>query len=259
MDENNSKLPLDLTEVANKTYDDLASKPFKSTGNAGSTIIDFLHNFILYPLQKYNIYATQKLKKYEEEVINRANKIPNSHLTYPRINILGPTIEGLKYNLNEDYIKECFTNILIADMDNRKQDKVLPSYIGIVNELSRNDAKMLKFFKKNDIHIAPILKFKYIFDSGGFVYPTNNLALLYNEEDIVLEAVVLDNLCRLKLIELTFDEKLFDSTIYSNAFKKIKLLDEFKLLPNNVKELSYVEGLLKITSFGENFIDICLS
>ena len=47
MDQNNLNLQLDLTKVANKTYDDLASKPLKSTGNVGSTVIDFFHNFIL--------------------------------------------------------------------------------------------------------------------------------------------------------------------------------------------------------------------
>ena len=82
---------------------------------------------------------------------------------------------------------------------------------------------------------------------------------IYNNEDIVLDAIILDNLSRLKLIELNFDEHRNDESIYETVFQQIKIRDEFKISNPNIKELDYSKGLLRITSFGENFIDICLS
>lgn len=253
------ELKADLTDVAKEAYDDTLKEPLKSSSGIVSTVMDFFHNTVLYPMQHYNLYAKSKLQNYAIELQNKAQKIPKENLITPRVNILGPAIEGLKYNLEEDYIKEYFTNILIADMDNRKQNKVLPSYIEIVKQLSKNDAETLQFLKEKTIRENPIIKLKYIFDNGGFTYVSDNIGLLYDGKDIVLDAVILDNLCRLKLIELNFDMHRKDETVYKEAFERIKLRDEFKVLPNSAKDLGYSKGLLKITQFGKNFIDICLS
>lgn len=258
MADNPIDIKVDLTDVANKIYDDVAHKPLKCVGDAVGTVLDFFNNTVLYPMQKYNLYAKSKLEDYANELKNKAKGIPLENLVYPRVNILGPTIEALKYNLDEEYIKELFTNILISDMDNRKQSKVLPAYIEIVKQLSQNDAILLKFFKEQNIKNEPVIKPKYIFENGGFIYASDNIGLLYNEDYIILSAIVLDNLSRQKLIEINFDESRHNTTIYDKAFEKIKLCDEFQRLPDNAK-LGYSKGLLKTTSFGQNFIDICIS
>lgn len=254
------EIKADLAKVTEEVYTDAFKNPLNSTSKITTTVLDFFHNTVMYPLQRYNLYAKDKLKKYEEDLKNKAQKIPNENLVSPRVNILGPTMEGLKYNLDEEHIKEIFTNILLSDMDNRKQDKILPAYIEIVKQLNPKDAKTLQQIKADVGQHAPILKLKYIFTNNGFTYVSDNILLLYNETKyVVLDSLVLDNLCRLKLIELDFNEYLSDETIYQNAFKLIKCSNAFKTLPHDVKELGYSQGLLKTTSFGQNFIDICLS
>lgn len=262
MEENNLpkvELKADLTKSIENAYNDTLKEPCKSSSGIVSTVLDFFHNTVLYPMQKYNLYAENKLQNYALELQNKAQSIPEENLISPRVNILGPTIEGLKYNLDEEHIKEMFTNILVSDMDNRKQNKVLPSYIEIVKQLSKEDAKTLKFLKEKVIKESPIIKIKYVFNNDGFTFVSDNIGLLHDGKDTILDDIVLDNLCRLKLIELNFDMYMKNETVYKEAFEKIKLRDEFKTLPNDVKELGYSQGLLKITQFGKNFIDICLS
>ena len=232
MDHNNSskiEVKADLTKTLEKAYDDALKQPLKSSSNVLSTVFDFFHNTVLYPMQKYNLYAENKLNNYACELQERAQSIPEENLVSPRVNILGPTVEGLKYNLDEDYIKEMFTNILISDMDSRKQSKVLPSYVEIVKQLNKNDAEMLKFFKETP-------------DMFNWI----------------LDAIVLDNLVRLRLIELNFNEYRNNILIYEKAFEKIQQRDEFKNLGPNIKDLGFSKGLIKLTDFGQNFIDICL-
>lgn len=250
---------VDLTEVTNNAYNDTLQKPLKSGSSAITTVLDFFHNTVLYPMQRYNIYAKNKLTNYATELENKAKHIPEKNLIPARVNILGPTIDGLKYNLDEEHIKEMFTNILISDMDNRKQNKVLPAYIEIVKQLSKDDAEMLKFFKEKKIKNNPIIKLKYNLVNGGFIYVSNNIGLIYNNEDIVLDSIILDNLVRLKLIDLNFNEYRNDTSIYEKVFEKIQQRDEFKNLGSNVKDLGFSKGLIKLTDFGQNFIDICLS
>ena len=252
MDQNNLNLQLDLTKVANKTYDDLASKPLKSTGNVGSTVIDFFHNFILYPLQKYNIYAEYKLQNYKDELVKKANKIPKESLILPRVNIFGPTLEGLKYNLDEQYIKDMFTNILISDMDSTKQSKVLPAYIDIVRQLSKDDAIFLKSLKECSSYVRGFFcielhnKDKYIL----LEYSDNN-GKLSDFNIIKLNSIVIDYLIRLRLIEIP-DRVFVNQNVYDKMYE---LLHQ----PTMIEVIQYTPRILSVTDFGKNFIDICLS
>ncbi len=259
------ELKADLTKTVENSYEDTFKNPLKTSSDIVSTVLDFFHNTVLYPLQKYNLYAKDKLQNYASELENRAQSIPKKNLVNPRVNILGPAIEGLKYNLDEEYIKEMFTNILISDMNTEKQSKVLPSYIEIVKQLSRDDALILKFFKENlplnaPIVNAPILKLKYEnVKDHGFYYFHNNLALIYNSSDFfTLPAITIDNLLRLKIITIDFSKQLSTSK-YEQVFQKIKASQNIQKDLENILKFTYFAGVLEITDFGKNFIDICLS
>ena len=181
-DENELKngITADLTKVAENAYDDTLKKPLQNTSGIVSTVIDFFHNTVLYPMQQYNLYAKNKLEKYAEDLKKKVEDIPSENLVSPRVNILGSTIDGLKYNLDEEYIKEMFTNILTSEMDNRKQSKVLPSYIEIVKQLSKADTEMLQFFSQSHLKDEPILKLKIKYKNGGFKYISDDIYLIFN-------------------------------------------------------------------------------
>ncbi len=211
--------------------------------------------------RKADLYIAErpyKMKKALEEMQAKYQKIPEENRVEPSSYIALKGITELTYALDEDYLKEAFENILISDMDDRKQSKVLPAYIELVKQLSQNDAKMLKYFNENNIKNGPIFKIKYLNEDGGFIYPNNNIILINKDNTDVLESIIIDNLSRLKLIEISFSEYIKDSTIYDKAFKEISFFKDINLLPPNI-ELGYSKGLLKITSFGQNFIDVCLS
>ncbi|MBO5348956.1 MAG: DUF4393 domain-containing protein [Clostridia bacterium] len=198
------------------------------------------------------------------------NHILDENKTEPRTNILGPAVDVLKYNLEEEHIKEMFINIIGNDMDKSKQSKVLPSYIEIVKQLSSEDAKTLCLFKKvNSLytisHIvsnAPVMKLKYTNKKthGYFDYNKDTILILDEFNFHVLDSIVVDNLLRLKLIEIDFSKFLFDQP-YDSIFNTIRKDEQFKALndPSSVLKLDYSKGILELTAFGKNFIDICLS
>lgn len=197
-----------------------------------------------------------KLERAISEMKKKYNKIPDEFKTEPSAYIALKTIQELNYSLDEEHLKKMFQNILISDMDSRNKANVLPGHIEIIKQLSKDDAEMLQFFKNNKLTTAPIIKLKYTFEDGGFIYPTENINLIHNEKDIVLDSIVLDNLCKQRLIELNFNEHMYNEDIYEKVFREIKLKTH---LPPKFKELDYSKGLLKITDYGKNFIDICLS
>lgn len=252
------EISADLSNTVNEAYKDTAQKPLQSGSKAVTTLLDFFNNTILYPMQKYNLYAENKLNNFAKELQERASKIPNENLVEPKVNILGPAIEGLKYNLDEEHIKEMFTNILLSNMNNKKQCRIHPSFIDIVKQLSTHDAITLKLFKDLQITEEAIIKLKYISKNRGFILVNNDIFLIHSSNINTLSNIVIDNLLRLKLIETDFLTHRNDEKIYENAFNILKPL----IPPSNDPRLidtTYDMGILKVTKLGQDFIDICLS
>lgn len=249
----------DLTDVAKDTYTDTLKEPLKSGSGIVTTTLDFVHNTLLYPMQKYNLYAKNKLNNYQKELEQKATAIPPENLVEPKVNILGPAVEGLKYNLDEEYIKDMFTNILLADMDNRKQSKVLPSYIEVVKQLSIDDAKFLNFSKVNQLKNEPLMQLQINTTDGGCYIPSNDMFLITKQGYQLIPAIVLDNLSRLKIIDIDFMTWRNNVSLYTDAFEKIKEETMLHTISGDNQYLAFSKGLLKITDFGQNFIDICLS
>lgn len=259
------EIKADVTGVLNKTYDDTLQKPLNSSSGIVTTVLDFFHNTVMYPMQKYNIYAENKLQNYATHLQSKAQTIPNQYLVNPRVNILGPTIDGLKYNLDEDYIKEMFTNILISDMDSRKQDKVLPSYIEIVKQLSKEDAKFLSLISKTS-DLIPSIQLKIINkDEDGFVIGKKYIILNYCKKSDgtvqystkAINDIILDNLLRLRILECDYSNFYCPDAMeqYNSLFNSVKN----QYLLNSNQTLDYSKGYISITEFGLNFINICLS
>lgn len=251
----------DITKTIENAYEDTLKQPLTSSSDVVSTVLDFFHNSVLYPMQKYNLYAKNKLEQYSLELQKKAQSIPQDNLISPRVNILGPTIEGLKYNLDEEYIKEMFENILVADMDNRKQNRVLPAYVEIIKQLSNSDAVLLKqIYNLKKSNIACI-KITFKKEGTSFEYVSNDLMVPLNNSFSVLKPFNVDNLVRLNLINVTFGEYFTDRSIYSKLFDKVQASSYLAniTVPQDSHGFGFTRGLLKMTDFGKNFIDICLS
>ena len=265
MEKNNSpkvEITANLTKTIENAYDDGVKKTLKSSSGIVSTVLDFFHNTVMYPMQKYNLYAENKLNDYALHLQEETQKIPDKFLINPKVNILGPVFDGLKYNLDEEYIKEMFTNILISDMDIRKQNKVLPSYIEVVKQLSRDDAMFLKELKDERlIKDLPIIKFKEVDNKNKyFNYVTSSIICLPDNKFKEIPPIVLDNLLRLQIIDIPHDQYIANITLYNDIFNMLKETEpllKFNNLEN--KHLDIDKMKLEFTQYGKNFIDICLS
>ena len=205
-------------------------------------------------------------RKYDTALfLNDINKkisaIPTDNIIEPRTSIIGPALETLKYNVDEEQIREIFINLLASEIDDRKQGKVLPAYIELVRQLSVEDAMFLKSLKE--------INKKQL--SLCFVKLQSNIGQGYRDVDTIIvnnthndcrhtlrpPKIVLENLERLRIIKLERDIYLTDD--------KECIKDAFDYYSshviNDVKDsiLSYDAGVLTITDFGEQFNEICFS
>lgn len=257
--------PINITADVSESANKLLSPPAESAGKAIQTIIDFLRNTILLPLQKYNERVEHNQMKYMEDLKNGVNSIPEHNKENPTISIWGKTFEALKWNFDDqqEEIRCMFKKILLADIDKTKKSKVHPSFIDVVAQLSQDDAIFLKNIIQQHkmINIYEVRVYTRKIDEqkpNEYVMTDRKLDLDGTAPELFSDdfEVSLNNLVRLGILSeetgYWTDKRRTEKYRVAGKWKKIQGSD--------VEQMVEIvqNGRIKITEFGENFLDVCL-
>ena len=266
MDDNTKEIISEsIKDFGKDVYNEGLQPVIKETGGAIGTMIGFFNNVVLYPLRKLNIKFQQKAKAFEKEMEEKYNKIPEDNRVEPPINVVGPALESLKYNIDEEHIRNMFNNILVNSMDNRVSNLAHPKFIKIIEQMSNNDAMLFSIiYNKPEPH-SYICSPKILCDNNQkvFVETPQYYSNLNSSLDLFAESIALNNLANLGLIELSFVEFAKDKQIYQNivnASKAQELIDYV----NKVTEFQDAhyevgkEGIFRVTDIGKSFAKVCL-
>lgn len=266
------KLPINA-ETVNKSIDIIDQSTKETRKELDKTASKVFHKLaeLLWasPIGiKADVYIKErpyKLQKALEEMQAKYDSIPPQYQSEPSSYIALKCINELGYCLDEEHLKEMFQNILLSDMDSRKRDKVLPSYIEIVKQLSKEDAEFLKLIYEHGGHLCSIILNIETEGIDGSVkidkyaiynYKKHNSNTIYST--LKLDNLVIDNLIMHRLIENTYDTYYTRPTAekeYNTLFDSVK--NNYELDEN--QSLSFDKGIICLTDLGKNFINICLS
>lgn len=257
---------INLSKSLNEIISNSLNKPSKQVGTSINAILEFFNNTFLYPIRKYNIYAEKKLEEFKEELTLKMKKIPENKITEPSINILGPTLEALKYNLNEEHIKEMFTNLLLADINKDEKHKISPAYIEIIKQLSPVDARIIStIFALDDIGDYNLYEMKGYDKNDKNTFTQTKLytirvlnmhSIIFIPKAIFILDTTLENLKRLGIVETRLMiERVKDN--YTNRLAEAYI--EADIL-EDLEDTEYGADvyLLSFTKFGRNFIELCM-
>lgn len=258
-------------KIAKEVYGDVVQPAAKEVGSFFGTLAGFFSKVVVYPLKKLNILYEQKARAFEREMQEKYNNIPENNRCEPRLSVVGPAMEALKYNMLEDHLRELFKNLLVNSMDNRKNGSISPAFIKIIEQMSEKDAALFK-----DLATSPAILFGQIYvvhlvmrdkSTGGNMLGVLPQYCCPNIDDMGIDeaALTISNLVRLGLIEL---EKIpnNDDLKVSILFNFLKLDDYADWLKkvrddHDDLELEYdVETIYKInvTDLGRSFAFVCI-
>jgi len=251
-----------LEKIFEEGYKDIVHLPAKEAGKILGSVLGFF-NWIVYPLEKSNIYRGAKLKKFAEDIEKKFSQIPEDNRQEAKPNISIPVLEALKYNLDEEHIKEMFMNLLTNSMDNRQNKNTHPSFVEIIKRMDNCDAQTLKAISsaKQWPVVTPQCKIKGTDKHWAYVFPEYYIGIQidsFDMFDISRSLKILDSLGIIR-IETVFSlpkesyEKLKNSEMIINHFKILKT----KRTSSDV-ELDFKEGCFLFTEFGNSFINCCL-
>ena len=99
----------------------------------------------LAPLQFAGAYQ-DRLRTFIDSAVRR---VPEAQRVSPAPQILGPVVEGIRYEPENTPIDEMFSQLLSTSMDRETVDKAHPSYPFIIKQLSADEAKVLIEIRAN--------------------------------------------------------------------------------------------------------------
>lgn len=201
------------------------------------------------------------IRRYAKDIDDEVSKIPNDSINNnPDISVIGPALEASKYYVEKTDVRKMFAKLIAAEFDARSSDKVHIAFVEIIKQMSANDAKLLKILPK----VGPLAEFRlYANDRKSYTSLGKDNIYIPGliETNFENNAISINNLSRLGIVELSHISSLVDETIY----KAYEAFDEYKQgtkivqeHPDNYSSMEVSSGSFSITPFGDVFKKICL-
>lgn len=238
----------------------------------GKTISDAFY-LIFHPIQnwaeKVRIKSSHNLELYKKEIAQQLSEIPDDKYKDPPLSIIGPALEASKYYIDDENPRIMFARLIAMACNKDMEYKVHASFVEIIKQMSPIDCSNINTFFHTTQH--PIADICLVSDDDH-VYTLIENMFLSNEniQDINIQSKSLDNLVRLGLLRidktLGFTDDKYDlfykHILYSNLEDILQtgmFDDKFDISQiANCTHKRLRKGVISTTSFGDDFIDVCI-
>lgn len=250
----NIELPASIDNAAKNLTD-------KPTQTIGTTISDCLYLVFGNLSQKAELkrlkYA-HELKQFKQELEDSISNIPKEKLLEPNTHTICTALDNMRYCVEEKHLRDMFSSLISNSIHADKHHFVHPSFGEIIKQLTSFDAVLFKDIMQQPIH--PIISINVTAKNSTGTQPLMK-NLIWSDFNC-LEKVTpsLDNLMRLKLINITYTTSYTNKEIYK-ALKQtphiVKHIQQYETIYNHPQKLSFSEGIIEITDYGKNFFNAC--
>lgn len=258
-----------------KFVDEAATPVARSVGNTVSGIWDLaIGNQVNLWLKKQEVKHLKNLEEFTNLTQKEISSIPTENLKEPELHLLGPIFDASKYSLNSEELRKIFSKLVASCLDSTAEDIIHPSFIEIVKQLSPKDAQLLSSLPAENS--APIISIELVEESKkdqpfsldyniSFKDVFQHILNTTEPEKHLSTTVTIDNLIRLGLVTVSYENSLVDDNQYSYIYNHPAFQDaqnqlvEAKKNNSPFTSVQVSRGLLTYTTLGKNFHKICLS
>ena len=253
-------------EITRDVYNDGLRESVKTVGNGLNMCLKFIGAKFSPMMYEYIQNAEYQKKEIDRKLQEKYETIPENKRVEPRLSIMGPSVDLLKYNLDQEYIKNFFVNIMCSEMNSEKQQNVLPSYVEIVKQLSKKDCQFLtkiyNLYKDKNSRTLPLDIIRAISkdNKSAYIeldkYLVNHASMddnIVKLSTIMLDPITIDNLSRLEIIKIRVNTYIPNINDYDISFNSIK--HNYEKIGQY--DITNVKSIFEITEFGLNFLNIC--
>jgi hypothetical protein len=139
-------------ELLNKVYDDALSGSAKQVGKLSEDTLKTAR-LLLAPLQ----VGAALQERFESMVERISRRVPEERRIEPPAEIVGPTLEMIRYVGDDGPLWGMFEEVLTKSVDRGGHEKIHPSFPRLIAQLSRDEAWMLYRLRERDFKIVDSL------------------------------------------------------------------------------------------------------
>ena len=129
-------------ELIKPIYDDVAHPSASAVGKALGTVTNCL-NMLLAPLERAQLTSAAKTEAFRKSLEIKYQVIPEDRRQEPPLKIVYQIADKLKYNLDNDELRDLFENLLISSMT--KGITIHPIFVDVIDKMMPEDARLFKF------------------------------------------------------------------------------------------------------------------
>lgn len=256
----NSLVKIEVPESIDEAVKNLTGKPTETIGQVLSDCLFLVFGGISQKAELKRAKYAFALKEFSKELEKKVESIPEERRLEPNTHTVCTALESMKYCVEEVELRNMFSTLIANSMDKDVFEIVHPSYGDIIRQLTSYDAKLILWMKNHEA--IPAVRFRVNIKGKNKYLQLPTIYIEYGMDTIEMLQVSLENMSRLKIIDLNLDTSYSDKQLYENI-KKMKKYNEDKANVESQieedKQLDEVLGSIEISQFGRKFIDACCS
>lgn len=227
-----------------KIIEGAADGPIKTLNTTWDLIFGGYHNWVA----KKQYKRQQDLENFKANIEAKVKNIPRDNLKEPELSIIGPAIESSKFYISEENIRELFSNLIAAAMDDSKTNKIHHSFVELIKQMSPKDAVLFKSLCNRDA--IPAVRYKAV--------QANNLGMNFLSDVVINNSpltiadteIALNNLERIGLLKIDIGTNYYTDKRHYNDFFSYEFIDKFTKRYEKNKHDDYSETFYLINLFG---------
>jgi len=244
-------------ETVPDLYDD-ALKPVTQESGKTLALIPRTINAALVPLRQWIANKEYNLAETEKLLAKKLEHVGEDKIVTPEAYIAVPAIQAISYSMNSEELRNLYANLLAKAMNIDTKDLVHPSFVEIIKQMSPLDAKVFRFLAERKIN--PCINVLYGTKETGYVTLFTNITdIPFSSPNLV--GLSIDNLLRLKLLNMPENEFYMDDKIYEPLFDgETIILQSLNTFSSKINELNicFTRHKLEKTNFGDSFFKQCV-
>lgn len=206
--------------------------------------------------QKSVFKNQQDVEKYKNDCLRKMSEIPEEKFQDPKLSIVGPALEASKFYIEEEEIRNMFSNLIASSMNSDCGD-IPHSFVEIIKQLSPFDAKLFQNLHDDN----PLVEFVLENEKHHTYSLFQDIYMTPNFQEFDKNSISLMNLQKQGLIKILYGTYLTKDSVYE-IYNHLE--DEIK---QSYSTLPPVDGLptklvmrkhkFQLTSLGKKFREIC--
>jgi len=252
--ETNKELIKQTGKLIKEPFHNVVNPSTKTFGDRLANIIDLIFT----PVEVGKIYKDHKIDLFKNKLFEEINAIPEAKRTTPPLNIIGPAVEGAKFYIDDEELRNMFAKLIASAMSSDTNKLVHPSFVEVIKQLSPLDAVNISSFKKCKMH--PMVDYVRIYDRNVQFPLLRNIVLgLSACKDVHEISSSITNLIRLGLLEK--DLNMCIAT--GNEYLADGILAQVEMQMDHTDAgkrslIKTVDSFIHLTTYGKSFVATCV-